>query len=221
MNLEQSPIKAAFVDVDGTLIQGTTCERQFLRYLFATRRLRFSSMVLSAIRLLPNMLKTRFQSLRSDKRYWRGIDETELRLLLPQFFEHRLRHRLRPSLLSELEVLREEGYILVLLSGMPLPLLEELGKRLGIGVLIGTVLEVKAGSYTGRVLGIHPYGERKLQALRRKEFYSMLDLGHCTAYGDSWQDRFLLETVGRPVAVDPDSRLARLARARGWRIIPA
>lgn len=36
------------------------------------------------------------------------------------------------------------------------------------------------------------------------------------AYGDSYSDRHLLELVTHPVAVSPDPRLHRLARARAW-----
>ncbi|MFQ6103229.1 MAG: HAD family hydrolase [Candidatus Glassbacteria bacterium] len=219
MNPDKQTIRAAFIDVDGTLIEGTTCERQLLRYLLAKGKLKFSSIMLSAVRLLPDVLRSRFSSIRSYKRYWRGISEKELRLLLPDFFEQRIHSRLRPTLLSELSTLREKGYTLVLLSGTPLPILEELGKRLGIDILIGTELEVNSGFYTGKVIGIHPYGERKLQALQRAGFYDRLDLSNSTAYCDSWHDRFLLEVVGKPVTVCPDSRLSRLAVGRGWRII--
>jgi phosphoserine phosphatase len=37
-------------------------------------------------------------------------------------------------------------------------------------------------------------------------------------YTDSISDLPLLERVGHPVAVNPDPRLARLARKRGWPI---
>jgi phosphoserine phosphatase len=37
-------------------------------------------------------------------------------------------------------------------------------------------------------------------------------------YTDSITDLPLLEAVGRPVAVNPDARLRRVARSRGWAI---
>jgi hypothetical protein len=42
------------------------------------------------------------------------------------------------------------------------------------------------------------------------------DLGECSAYSDSVNDRPLLEGVGRPVAVNPDRHLRELAAELGW-----
>ena len=43
-----------------------------------------------------------------------------------------------------------------------------------------------------------------------------IDLRASTFYTDSISDLPMLERVGRPVAVNPDPRLAVLARRRGW-----
>ena len=42
---------------------------------------------------------------------------------------------------------------------------------------------------------------------------------NCSFYSDSILDLPLLEVVGRPVAVNPDRRLACTARRRGWSIL--
>ena len=44
----------------------------------------------------------------------------------------------------------------------------------------------------------------------------MQDFGESAFYSDSHNDLPLLERVTRPVAVDPDPRLAAVAQARGW-----
>jgi len=46
-----------------------------------------------------------------------------------------------------------------------------------------------------------------------------LDLAECTAYSDSHTDLPFLEAVGRPVAVNPDRELRRVARERGWPVL--
>jgi hypothetical protein len=45
------------------------------------------------------------------------------------------------------------------------------------------------------------------------------DLAECTAYSDSHTDLPFLEAVGRPVAVNPDRELRRIAAQRGWPVI--
>ena len=45
-----------------------------------------------------------------------------------------------------------------------------------------------------------------------------VDLEASCFYTDSYNDLPMLERVGRPVAVNPDMRLGRHARRRGWAI---
>jgi phosphoserine phosphatase len=43
-----------------------------------------------------------------------------------------------------------------------------------------------------------------------------LDLAESVAYADSTSDLPMLEAAGYPVAVNPETKLAALARKRGW-----
>ncbi len=45
-----------------------------------------------------------------------------------------------------------------------------------------------------------------------------LSLEESIAYADSASDLAMLEAVGFPVAVNPESRLAGIARRRGWHV---
>ena len=45
------------------------------------------------------------------------------------------------------------------------------------------------------------------------------ELDQCYAYSDSASDLPMLEAVGHPVAVNPDTRLERHARAQGWPVV--
>jgi hypothetical protein len=46
-----------------------------------------------------------------------------------------------------------------------------------------------------------------------------IDLANSYAYSDSITDLPMLELVGHPVAVNPDSELLRVARQEGWRVM--
>ena len=46
-----------------------------------------------------------------------------------------------------------------------------------------------------------------------------LDLNQCYAYSDSASDLPMLSAVGHPVAVNPDGKLERHARANGWPVV--
>lgn len=87
--------------------------------------------------------------------------------------------------------------------------------------LIATEPEMRKGVFTGGTTGTLNMREGKV--VRLHEFLSAC--GHplknfkSTAYSDSINDLPLLQTVNRPVAVDPDARLRAKALTRGWKIM--
>ena len=66
-----------------------------------------------------------------------------------------------------------------------------------------------------------PYDPQRGNALLDEAGYDRRDaegfrLDECVAYADSSSDLPLFEAVGFPVAVNPETRLATIARKRGW-----
>jgi len=92
---------------------------------------------------------------------------------------------------------------------------EEISKRLGFDGVIASRAEVRDGSYTGK-LERRLYGQAKADALGELAAAEGLELAASTAYSDSYSDVPFLAAVGRPVAVNPDRELRRLATSRGW-----
>ena len=84
---------------------------------------------------------------------------------------------------------------------------------------VGTVAEVVDGVYTGREGGPFNYREGKAQAIRELAGREGIDLAASYAYSDSESDLPMLRLVGHPVAVNPDTELARVAREEGWEIM--
>ena len=74
------------------------------------------------------------------------------------------------------------------------------------------------GVYDGRLLSVPPTGEARYQTLVDFAELHGLDLRESVAYADSTSDLPMLEAVGFPVAVNPETKLAALARRRGWLI---
>ena len=74
------------------------------------------------------------------------------------------------------------------------------------------------GVYDGRLTSVPPTGEARYQTLVDFAELHGLDLRESVAYADSTSDLPMLEAVGFPVAVNPETKLAALARRRGWLI---
>jgi HAD superfamily hydrolase (TIGR01490 family) len=123
----------------------------------------------------------------------------------------------------------KEGHAIVLVSGTLEPLAEEAARSLetqlatrGMATRIrvcATRLEKKDGRWTGRILDEAMFGEAKARAAKQLAEEMRLDLGRCYAYGDSLNDRWLMEAVARPAAVNPSKELAGIARTHEWPIL--
>jgi alcohol-forming fatty acyl-CoA reductase len=72
------------------------------------------------------------------------------------------------------------------------------------------------GTYSGELVDVPPTGETRAQILADYCAAEGLLLEESIAYADSTSDLPLLECVGFPVAVNPETRLAAIARKRGW-----
>lgn len=201
----------AFFDLDGTLAPGPlSCELGFVLRLLSRRRLG-PRQLLAGLAFLP---RGRF-----NKAYLAGLSPEQVGDWAESFIEERTFRALRASVLERLEGHRRAGDRLALLTGAPDFLAAPLARRLGIAHCIATVCAREAGRYAAALPVEHPYGAAKarLAAALCRELGE--ELGDASAYADSHADLSLLEAVGRPVAVRPDARLARAARARGWEMI--
>ncbi|HHH30409.1 MAG TPA: HAD-IB family hydrolase [Polyangiaceae bacterium] len=96
---------------------------------------------------------------------------------------------------------------------------EPLAEALGIERIAYTPLEVdERGCFTGRVDGSLCYGAEKVRYAEQLLEQTTTSLDEAVFYSDSITDLPLLERVAEPVVVNPDARLRRVARRRGWRI---
>jgi HAD superfamily hydrolase (TIGR01490 family) len=83
----------------------------------------------------------------------------------------------------------------------------------------GSKLEERDGFYTGGFDGPFCYGEGKPLRMRQLADERGIDLAESWAYSDSASDLPMLRAVGHPVAVNPDTELARVAREEGWDVM--
>lgn len=74
------------------------------------------------------------------------------------------------------------------------------------------------GTYDGMMTSVPPTGETRAYALEAYAKSHGISLAESVAYADSSSDLPMLEAVGFAVAVNPETRLASIARKRGWLI---
>jgi HAD superfamily hydrolase (TIGR01490 family) len=72
------------------------------------------------------------------------------------------------------------------------------------------------GRLTGELVELPPTGEARALIMAEYCETNGLQLSETVAYADSASDLPMLEAAGYPVAVNPEAKLATIARRRGW-----
>ena len=93
-----------------------------------------------------------------------------------------------------------------------------IANRLGFTGALGSKATIKDGTYTGTLEGNLLHGVEKAVAIRRLAAERNFDLSQCYSYSDSHNDLPLLKSVGKPNAINPDAILQLRAMREGWPI---
>jgi HAD superfamily hydrolase (TIGR01490 family) len=131
----------------------------------------------------------------------------------------RLGARVRPESRNLIKMHHESGRDTWIVSASPHEIVEPLARSLGMTGAIGTQGRVVAGHYTGELEGPFVYGAGKVDAIEKLAADRGYDLERSYAYSDSISDLPMMELVGHPVAVNPDSELDSVAHERGWPVV--
>jgi HAD superfamily hydrolase (TIGR01490 family) len=148
----------------------------------------------------------------------RGFPVASMDTLVREALEPTLKPLVYPQALSLVREHRERGEPTYVVSATLQEIIEPLALDLGFDGALGSVCEVHEGRFTGRVVRAC-HGAGKADAVRVLAAREQLDLARSTAYSDSYSDVPFLEAVGRPVVVNPDRELRRLATERGWEVL--
>ena len=209
---------AAF-DLENTLIASNVVASYSW---LATRRLPRDDRVRYALKTLaeaPSLLALDRRD-RSDflRHFYRRYDKAPVAQLdedATEMFSQLLLAKSFPAAIRRVREHRRLGHRTVLITGAldfaigPLrPLFDD---------VVCARLDTRAdGTYRGELTEVPPTGEARASVLAEYADVNDFDLAEAVAYADSTSDLPMLEAVGFPVAVNPETRLAALARKRGW-----
>ncbi len=79
-------------------------------------------------------------------------------------------------------------------------------------------MDERDGLLTGELVQSPPTGEARAMVMADYADAEGLSLAESVAYADAASDLPMLEAVGHPVAVNPEVKLANIARKRGWHV---
>ena len=213
---------AAFFDLDRTLMAGSSA----LHFVRAARqqgiisrgRLARDTLVALRFRLFGSTDGGTAKVRARMGAYVEGREVREMRRLAPTVLAGVL-PRLYPQMLELAYEHQDAGRSVYICTAASQEMANALSYILGFDGAIGSRSEVVDGVYTGREGGLFAYREGKAQAIRELAAAEGIDLSISYAYSDSESDLPMLEAVGHPVAVNPDTALTRVARDAGWEVL--
>lgn len=208
---------AAF-DLENTLIASNVVETYAW---LATRRLDTSQRVRFALRTLaetPGLWRRdrrdRTDFLRHFYRRYRGAPVGQLDADAAEMLSYLFLTKAFPAGLRRVREHRAAGHRTVLITGAlelavnPLaPLFDH---------IIAARIDSREGRYTGEMIDVPPTGEVRAQMMVDWAEAEGFELSQGVAYADAASDMPMLEAVGYPVAVNPETRLVTIADKRGW-----
>ncbi len=151
--------------------------------------------------------------------YLRGVPRLTLEQIARESFEKQLRGDIYKGAIELIEERRSRGRTVSLASSSLDFILTPLADFLGIETVIATSLEFDGDRCTGRVAGRPLFRREKKKRVLQHIASEGENPRDCSFYSDSIFDVPLLEAVGHPVVVNPDFRLRKTARQRGWPIL--
>lgn len=216
-------VRVAAFDLDGTIIDGES-PLKLTTSLLRHRHLPIHKAFLMGIwgiryRLRLPLVESTPRELLFSALTEPTVEEVDAEIM--DVFERRIRKRIRPGAVREIERCREDGMKIVLASASFKPITTTIVEEFGFDGQVSTIMEEKDGHYTGRVVGVPVQGREKLRLLVQL-CNDMFGPGNWVlerAYSDHYSDIPMLEHAHEVTVVDPDKKLERIAKRRGWEIV--
>ena len=148
-----------------------------------------------------------------------GLNRAEVQTLQEQFIREWITPILLPQAHDLIDRHRHAGDTLIIITATNTVVTRPIADLLGIEALLGCEAELKNGHYTGGIIGTPSFQEGKVSRLDDWLVENKISMAGACFYSDSHNDLPLLERVDKPIAVDPDDKLAAIAKQRSWPII--
>ncbi len=215
--------RAAFFDVDNTLIRGSTIyflgRGMYQRGYFTKKDI--SRFVLANLRFRLTGKENkeeiaRFQSAATD--FIGGHNVKDIEAIAQQIYDEFVSPAMWQGTIDIAQTHIANEVEVYLVTAAPEDMATLIAKRLGLTGALGSKAEIKDGLYTGQMNGALLHGKEKAVAVRELAAKKGFDLVECFAYSDSNNDLPLLQCVGHPSAINPDALLGLRAMAEGWPI---
>ena len=213
------PQIAAIFDFDGTIIAGYSATA-FIREQIKRGDLSPREFV-ELMRAMSNfgLGNLGFSGMMAvNAQFMRGIEEDTYHEVGRELYVKQIARLIYPESRAMVDAHLAKGHTVAIISSATPYQVEPAAADLGIEHVLCTHLEVRNGKFTGSVISPTCFGQGKVDAAESLAAKSGSDLDQSFFYSDSQDDLQLLERVGHPRALNPSTKLDRIARDKHWPI---
>jgi HAD superfamily hydrolase (TIGR01490 family) len=208
---------AAFFDLDHTILKINSGEaflrRAYKNGLLSSRKLIHAYYLAVLYKFNAKDPSVIIEKLNS---WLANVPVYEIEALCNEIVEKDLIPAIRPEIIKEIRMHKEQGADLVILSSTIAPIGVRLAKHLDIRSVICSEMEVVNQQYTGRPIGRFCFRDEKLRRLNQYLHANNYTPEGAYYYADSIDDLPVLKAVGHAVCVNPDKSLEKIAREYNW-----
>ena len=212
-------MRLVLFDIDGTLVTGPSTEKRFYLHLLRTGNQGPRQVLAATVFLCRWSPVYGHHVFKKNKAYLAWLRVDKIRQLADGWVAHALQQAWFEPCVERLRRHLADGDQVVLLSGTPDFVAQAIARQLGVATAIGSECAQRDGRFGWAPPLCHPFAEEKRRIAQRLCARYGVEPENVVAYGDSVHDLALLEWVGTPVAVRPDSHLESVASERGWEIL--
>lgn len=207
----------AFFDFDGTIIHGYSAfalireqvkrgelsPAEFMELATAMTNFGLGNVGFSAMMI-------------ASAQFMRGITEKSYEEFAEELYQQHIAKLIYPESRALIEAHQRKGHTVAIISSATPYQLLPAARDLDIEHVMCTHLEVENGEFTGGVIRPTCFGPGKVQAAEDLAEDFSLDLEESYFYSDSDDDIELLERIGKPRPLNPNRKLATIARRERW-----
>jgi len=215
--------RVAFFDVDNTLLRGSSLyflgRGMYQRGFFSKRDI--SAFVLANLRYRLTGTENPDEIARVQNaacEFIKGHKVDEILAIGSEVYDEYVSPALWQGTIEIANEHLKNGEEVWLVTATPEALAHLIALRLGFTGALGTKAEALHGEYTGKMIGALLHGKEKARAIKELATKEGIDLTNSYAYSDSHHDIPLLEAVGNPRAINPDTILQIRAIRDNWQI---
>ncbi len=217
MEGESGPQIGAFFDLDRTLIKSFSAKGFFQTRLLSGKMTTREVVAQFAGVLVYATGQGNFAGLAAvGAQGVKGVKEDVFIEVGEHVYHKQLADQIYPESRALVNAHLAKGHTVAIISAATPYQVNPIARDLNIEYVMCTRMEVEKGRFTGNIVEPACWGEGKAHAAKELAKIRALDLSRSYFYTDSASDAPLLEIVGKPRPINPDTKLSALAFKNNW-----